>query len=261
MEGQSGYQGYGEVKFASPLRSYTVFDEPQLFPRDKARLERKREIERLEREESQLVIDEEDGAPKRDGAVLSEMTMAKISNDYQFVGVVNGAKDLNNVEWFARKKPKNEENKTAGWSLRMVYADGVSTARDMLLNRVIDLYGEYRPDGRDKETGRVLVKPDYSVRKKSPMNLWNFRPVQFLTDKSGMKTRERRIKPGLYTDGEHVFEGSYDYLQGKNVMRKYESFEGYARSKHMDQQALERLQSRMATDQPDLVIEKTSRFD
>lgn len=65
---------------------------------------------------------------------------------------------------------------------------------------------------------------------------------------------------GLYTDGEHVFEGSYDYLQGKNVMRKYESFEGYARSKHMDQQALERLQSRMATDQPDLVIEKTVSY-
>ena len=49
--------------------------------------------------------------------------------------------------------------------------------------------------------------------------LWNFSPTAFFTDRSGMYWRQRRLSPGIYTDGEKVYETSYHYAEGRNGMK------------------------------------------
>lgn len=265
---QSKYDNYGKIRYASPLKSFTIFDRsPQLFPRDTAYLQAKKDHDRKVKDKKNLVVDEEDEIESKldaEGERELSRAKAKASNEYQFVGIVNGAKDLKSVQWFARRKQCKSEEDEDAWSLRMVYIDPVSTARDMLLSNELDVYGEYKPEGRDEETGRVLIKPTYSLRAKSPFNLWNFRPKQFLTDKSGMKSRERRMKAGVYTDGEYVYEATYDYRKGKNVMRKVRSgsaeFSEYAKS-NMSEKQVHDLTARMSEDQPDIVLERTTAND
>lgn len=273
VHAQNKYDNYGKVQYASPLKSLTIFDKPQISPRDEVYLKALKEAEKLKKDKQNLVIDEDE---EEDGEKIGAMdaqalqsAKAKSSNEYQFVGIVNGAKNLKEVQWFAKRKRKvggEQDSQDDDWSLRMVYVDPLSTARDMLVENKIDLYAEYNPDGRDPETGRVRIKPTYSLRKKSILNAFNFAPKQFLTDKSGMKTRERRIKPGLYTDGESVYEGTYDYRKGKNVMRKYNSpmassdLKEYLKTNMGDGQ-VEKLMSRIAEEQPDIVIERTSAKD
>ena len=274
VSAQSKYDNYGKIQYAAPIKSLTIFDKPQLFPRDTAYLQAKEEQERKQRDKKNLVVDEDDEV-----SVVAvdddddKHSKAKASNEYQFVGVVNGAKDLKTVQWFARRRKQcrsgvEDDSSARGdadaWSLRMVYIDPISTARDMLLSNKLDVFGEYRPNGRDPETGRVLIKPTYSIRTKSPLNLWNFRPKQFLTDKSGMKTRERRMKAGVYTDGENIYEATYDYRKGKNVMKKVQSespgLSEYSKSNMSDKQVQD-LMSRMSKDQPDIVLERTTADD
>jgi len=265
ISAQSKYENYGKVKYAAPIKSLTIFDRmPQLYPRDRAVQEAQLEYAREKRDEKSLIVDDENELDGDEGSAAEDArTITKASNEYKFVGIVNGAKNLRQVKWIARRRSKSNggsfQDSPDNWSLRMVYIDPLSTARDMLVNEKVDLYASYEPVGRDPDTGRVNLKPHYSLREKSIRNVWNFRPKQFLTDKSGMKSRERRIRTGVYTDGAFIYEASYDYQKGKNVMKKVGTLEEKQAS--MSDTEITSLSERLTEGQPDIILERTTKND
>lgn len=86
-------------------------------------------------------------------------------------------------------------------------------------------------------------------------NLWNFSAKHFITDSSGMYWRERRLRPGLYTDGSTVYEATYRYRDGRNGMRSVSSFAKYLGSKAVPQKQKEKIIQRLQDDAPDVVLE------
>jgi len=87
-------------------------------------------------------------------------------------------------------------------------------------------------------------------------NLWNFSPKHLFTDSSGMYWRERRVRPGLYTDGNTVYEASYRYRDGRNGMHRQSSFQQFLASKGFSKKQKDKIQKRLREDAPDLVIEE-----
>lgn len=155
----------------------------------------------------------------------------KSNNEYQFVGVVQ-PKDKQ-VKWYARPKPKN-----SSWSVRVVNVDKAAILRDMFVRGKVDIYGEYQNKGLDaatiasasaktkksseneEEVSKVpLIQAEYTVKERSWKTLWNFSPKAFFTDRSGNYWRQRRLTPGVYTDGAKVYQTCYHYTEGRNGMR------------------------------------------
>ena len=60
--------------------------------------------------------------------------------------------------------------------------------------------------------------------------LWNFSPIRFFTTPSGSYHRERRLTPGIYTDGTFVYESVYRYRDGKNGMKRIATLDKYVES-------------------------------
>ena len=85
--------------------------------------------------------------------------------------------------------------------------------------------------------------------------LWNFSPKHFFTDSSGMYWRERRLRPGVYTDGTSVFETTYRYKDGRNGIRKVRTLNQFLQDATIDQATKERLKKRIQKDPPDIVVE------
>jgi hypothetical protein len=94
------------------------------------------------------------------------------------------------------------------------------------------------------------------VREKSFKNLWNFSPKQFFTDSSGMYWRERRLNPGLYTDGSIVYEASYRYRDGRNGMKRFSTLSQFMSSKTIPSKQKERIMQRLKQASPDVVLEQ-----
>jgi len=156
----------------------------------------------------------------------------KLKNEYQYVGLINSPKAVRkgvktssesaqkpifgeHVQWYAQKKKKN-----SNWSLRIIHVDRSAILHHHFQQGKLDFYGRYKNMGRRKnESGVVEVEAIYSARPRSPFALWNVNPVKIFTDRSGHKERERRIPCGIYTDGEKVYEASYDYHYGRNGMK------------------------------------------
>mmetsp|Transcript_6213 Transcript_6213/g.9076 ORF Transcript_6213/g.9076 Transcript_6213/m.9076 type:complete len:384 (-) Transcript_6213:47-1198(-) len=164
----------------------------------------------------------------------------KLDNKYQYVGVINSpklknkvhaARDqpkspssgekssnniFNNVQWYARKKPKQ-----SNWTLRLVHVDRAAILHHYFQRGKIDIYGEYRNTGEiDSQTGKIAVTPVYTARPRNLLTLWNVNPIKELfLDRSGHKYRERRVPGGIYTDGAKVYEASYDFHYGRNGMK------------------------------------------
>ena len=87
-------------------------------------------------------------------------------------------------------------------------------------------------------------------------NLWNVSPKRFFTDSSGMYWRERRLKPGLYTDGNTVYEATYRYRDGRNGMHRVSPLRTYLDSPAVDPKQKERILKKLAADAPDVVLEE-----
>lgn len=87
-------------------------------------------------------------------------------------------------------------------------------------------------------------------------NLWNFSPKHMFTDSSGMYWRERRLRPGLYTDGQNVYEASYRYTDGRNGMYRKSSLQQYLDSPKVAEKQKKRILERLEKDTPDLVLEE-----
>jgi hypothetical protein len=87
-------------------------------------------------------------------------------------------------------------------------------------------------------------------------NLWNFSPKHVFSDSSGMYWRERRLRPGMYTDGNMVYETSYRYRDGRNGMHRLSSFDKYLSSKAIDPSQKINILRRLKEDAPDVVLEE-----
>jgi hypothetical protein len=71
-----------------------------------------------------------------------------------------------------------------------------------------------------------------------------------------MYWRERRLRPGYYTDGTTVYEASYRYRDGRNGMHARSTLSQWLASPSVNAQLKERLTQRLATDVPDVVLEE-----
>lgn len=198
-------------------------------------------------------------------------TASSSSGKYQFVGVVNnGTRNAmnNSVTWFARKKPKNSK-----WNVRLVHVNRDAVLRDLFVRGKVDVYGKYVNEGLDNaafeaadKSGesideRVAMKPcvkaQYSIKERSWKTLWNFSPKRMLTLPSGSFWRERRIDPGLYTDGTTVYEAVYRYRDGKNGMKPVTKLSNFLSSPALGNEEKMRIVERLkGGDNPDVVVEK-----
>ena len=197
------------------------------------------------------------------------------SDGYQFVGVVNdghGAKK-NAVTWYARKKPRNSK-----WNVRLVHVNRDAVLRELFVKGKVDVYGKYVNEGLDQaafaaaETSgedvndseerpqpgmKPSIKAQYTVKERSFKTLWNFSPKRMFTSPSGSFWRERRINPGLYTDGTTVYESVYRYRDGKNGMKPVAKLSNFLASPGLGYEEKMRVVERLkGGDEPDVVVEK-----
>jgi len=197
---------------------------------------------------------------KSNGKAVKKKWISK----YQIVGVVRppgiGRKE---IDWYARRRPEN-----SNWYVRLVHPNIDAILRDLFIHGKIDIYGEYINRGNvlDKYSGdnnhsqipiggKPLIEAKYNIRKRSWRNFWNFSLKNFLTDSSGSFWRQRRILPGLYTDGHVVFESSYRYTDGKNGMKPLYCLEDLFKSNTVNEKAKSNLIHRLKNDSPDIVVE------
>ncbi|KAL7439388.1 hypothetical protein ACHAXM_006640 [Skeletonema potamos] len=193
---------------------------------------------------------------------------ASFNSQYQFVGVVNDGKGSTNkgkVTWYARKKPTNSK-----WSVRLVHVNRDAVLRDLFVKGKVDIYGKYTNEGLDKaafaaadadETQqpgmKPLIKGNYFVKERSWKNLWNFSPTRMFKSPSGSFWRERRISPGLYTDGIKVYESVYRYRDGKNGLKPVAKLSDFLASPGLGYEEKMKVVERLkGGDEPDLVVEK-----
>lgn len=180
------------------------------------------------------------------------LTSGKSSNKYQFVGVVNPKVSAKPIKWYAREKAAGSK-----WSVRLVHVDQAAVVTDLFRRGEVDIYAKYKNTGKvNEETKTAIIESEYSVRERSFKNLWNFSPKHFFTDSSGMYWRERRLRPGLYTDGNNVYEASFRYRDGRNGMHRLSSFKQFLASKGIDQRQKEKISKRLREDTPDVVLEE-----
>jgi hypothetical protein len=177
---------------------------------------------------------------------------AKNSNRYQFVGLINSASSKTPIMWYARKKPTN-----ARWSVRLVHADQAAIVKDLFNRGKVDIFARYENIGKaSDETKGPIVESTYAVRERSWKNLWNTSPKHWITDSSGMYWRERRLRPGMYTDGKTVYESSYRYRDGRNGMHQRSTLDQFLSSKAFDDKGKQRILRRLKEDAPDVVLEE-----
>lgn len=170
-------------------------------------------------------------------ASRSPATSGATSGKYQFVGVVQDGKvgqkaEPAGVTWYARNKPRQSK-----WNVRLVHVNRDAVLRELFVKGKVDVYGKYVNEGLaatqsaafaaadaagadEEQLGlKPVVKAHYAVKERSWKNLYNFSPRRMFTTPSGAFWRERRLSPGLYTDGTTVYESVYRYRDGKNGMK------------------------------------------
>mmetsp|Transcript_947 Transcript_947/g.2038 ORF Transcript_947/g.2038 Transcript_947/m.2038 type:complete len:369 (-) Transcript_947:76-1182(-) len=198
------------------------------------------------------------------------------SAKYQFVGVVHDGKSGSGVEkkdgvtWYARKKPRG-----SNWNVRLVHVNRDAVLRDLFIKGKIDVFSKYTNkgidkaafaaaetsgedvEGEDKKPGmKPLIKAQYTVKERSWKTMWNFSMRRFFTTSSGSFWRERRINPGLYTDGTTVYESVYRYRDGKNGMKPVAKLSNFLASPGLGYEEKMRVVDRLkGGDDPDVVVE------
>ncbi|KAG7347934.1 hypothetical protein IV203_016639 [Nitzschia inconspicua] len=176
-------------------------------------------------------------------------------NEFQFVGVINrkAAQDPKQkpITWYARKKPQS-----AKWSVRLVHVNQDAIIKDLFNRGKVDIFAKYKNTGAvDEETKVPIVTSTYEVRERSWKNMWNFSPKHFFTDPSGAYWRERRLQPGLYTDGTSVYESSYRYRDGRNGMHRVSTLQQYLGSRSINSKQKEGILKKLRESEPDIVLE------
>eukprot|EP00560_Eucampia_antarctica_P000509 CAMPEP_0197834556 /NCGR_PEP_ID=MMETSP1437-20131217/22801_1 /TAXON_ID=49252 ORGANISM="Eucampia antarctica, Strain CCMP1452" /NCGR_SAMPLE_ID=MMETSP1437 /ASSEMBLY_ACC=CAM_ASM_001096 /LENGTH=339 /DNA_ID=CAMNT_0043439327 /DNA_START=104 /DNA_END=1123 /DNA_ORIENTATION=+ len=218
---------------------------------------------RMERAHDRAIAKLEDAST----AAVTASVDSDNKSKYQFVGVIKDD-EKNKIEWFAAKK-KNPKS----WNVRLVHVNKDALIRDLFVRGKVDVYGKYVNTGKiadplpetqeegqlpssNPKLGRPLIEAQYSVRERSWRNIWNFNPKHLLSDSSGSFWRERRLSPGLYTDGRIVYESTYRYSDGKNGMKPVSTLETLLKSKAIAPNTKNKLLKRLRTDSPDVVVEE-----
>lgn len=217
--------------------------------KDAAMSERRRQ---LAEERYVEAVSDRAAAQAAEGIKASSIMKKKNSNKYQFVGVVNPKASGKPIKWYAREKPSDSK-----WSVRLVHVDQAAIVTDMFRRGEVDIFAKYKNTGKvNEETNTPFIESEYSVRERSFRNLWNFSPKHFFTDSSGMYWRERRVRPGLYTDGNVVYQASYRYRDGRNGMHRLSTFQNFLASKGISQKQKDTISKRLKEDTPDIVLEE-----
>ncbi|OEU05877.1 hypothetical protein FRACYDRAFT_203815 [Fragilariopsis cylindrus CCMP1102] len=182
------------------------------------------------------------------------------SNKYQYVGVVgiNNNKDkkekkMNSppISWYARPKPKH-----SNWSVRLLHVNKDVIIKDLFDQGKIDIFAKYTNTGQTMQSLQApVVTTKYEARERSWKTLWNFSPKHFFTDSSGAYWRERRLRAGMYTDGDNVYESSYRYRDGRNGMNRVSTFQQFLSSKSVDAKEKQRILKKLQSAAPDIVLE------
>jgi len=184
---------------------------------------------------------------------------------YQFVGVIqqpSGSGGDKKVKWYAKKRAAGSK-----WNLRLVHVNREAIVKDLYGRGKVDIYGEYVntgkanqvPSGIKGDTSTMpmpIVEGKYTVKERSWRTLWNFNAKHFFTDSSGAFWRERRLSPGLYTDGRVVYQNHYRYTDGKNGMKPVALLSQFLKAGNLDEKVQEKLVRRLKEDSPDVVIEE-----
>lgn len=223
-------------------------------------------------------------------ATKSRRSVDAFTNDikFQFVGVVNdGISNRDNnmerggdVTWYARKRPKGSK-----WNVRLVHVNRDAVLRDLFVKGKVDVFGKYISEGAKEDAAftaadasgednvamgnggldaiggggvtKTYVKAKYAIKERSWRTLWNFSPRRMFTTSSGSFWRERRILPGLYTDGINVYESVYRYRDGRNGMKPVAKLDKLLSSPGIRMEEKARIVERLREgDVPDLVVEK-----
>jgi len=278
------------LRFASPLQTFTIFDnKEEPLPREeylskysvglKAEMDKRNELQ--EKYEEFLARQDKESpgwarkaakyernlrsAQERLSAKAFDEAVRKFErqekkrqksssssrnpNKYQFVGVINKSKPNSPIEWYARKRPAQ-----ATWSVRLVHVNKRAIIKDLFNQGKVDVMAKYHNTGfAEEETKERLVEGQYHVKERSWRTLWNFSPKHFFTDSSGMYWRERRVRPGVFTDGATVYETAYRYKDGKNGIRALGSLDHFLASNPEEK---DKVLKKVETGTPDLVLEK-----
>jgi hypothetical protein len=223
------------------------------------------EKERLREEKEEEIVDRtwDRATAKFEKSKSSPLSSSSSpsSSKYQFVGIIQPPNSEQKVKWFARKREKGSE-----WNIRMLHVNRDVIVRDLFTSGKIDIMGKYVNTGESLDEGTLKegespslaprIKGEYSVKLRKPWNLWNFSPKHFFTDSSGAFWRERRLSPGLYTDGKLVYESSYRYTDGKNGMKPISRLDALLKSKVIKKDIKLKVLKRLKEDAPDVVIEE-----
>jgi len=84
----------------------------------------------------------------------------------------------------------------------------------------------------------------------------NFNPRHFFKDSSGAFWRERRLSPGIYTDGQDVYEQMYRFSDGKNGMKPAGTLAEFLVSNSVKKEVKQKILKRLENDSPDVVLER-----
>lgn len=217
--------------------------------------------ERRRKKEDALIEEGFDAAIAEFESSSAASAVPKVQNPnkYQFVGLVDKSNPKKPITWHARPKPAGSK-----WSLRLVHVNKDAIVKDLYDRRKIDIFAKYTNTGKTKIMGEgenakpttvPIVTSKYEARERSWKNLYNFSPKHFFTDSSGAYWRERRLRPGMYTDGESVYEASYRYRDGRNGMHKVSSLKQFLASRSVDTKDKERIMKKLKEDSPDVVLE------
>mmetsp|Transcript_22460 Transcript_22460/g.53017 ORF Transcript_22460/g.53017 Transcript_22460/m.53017 type:complete len:337 (+) Transcript_22460:157-1167(+) len=221
--------------------------------------------EKRRRKENAYVESAHDAAvAKYDAALAKSTEYPQNPNKYQFVGLVDRNNKEKPVSWHARPKPENSK-----WSVRLVHVNKDTIIKDLFDRGKIDIFAKYTNTGRQvetvekgedgttvtKKTNIPIVTTKYEVRERSLKNLYNFSIKHFFTDSSGAYWRERRLRPGMYTDGESVYETSYRYRDGRNGMHRVGSLQQFLASSSVDTKEKDKILKKLKEAAPDIVLE------
>jgi hypothetical protein len=197
---------------------------------------------------------------KYDSALAkSKLPTKKNPNKYQIVGLLDKNNPKKPIQWHARPKPEG-----AKWSVRLVHLNKDVIVKDLFDQGKIDIFAKYTNTGKMQTKGEgdsveqtniPIVTREYEARERSWKNLFNFSPKHFFTDSSGAYWRERRLRPGMYTDGETVYEGTYRYRDGRNGMHKVSTLKQFLASKSVDTKEKEHIMKKLKSSAPDVVLE------
>lgn len=211
------------------------------------------------KKEAAIIEQGYDAAMARYDAAATEATKPENPNKFQFVGLIDRTNGKKPISWHARPKPPG-----AKWSVRLVHVNKDAIVKDLFDRGKVDIFAKYTNTGKFKTKGEgesakstniPIVTTKYEARERSWKNLFNFSPKHFVTDSSGAYWRERRLRPGMYTDGETVYEASYRYRDGRNGMHKVSTLKQFLSSKSVDAKEKKSILKKLREAAPDVVLE------